>query len=79
MWAVRDDFQTYYYNKKENAANKAKKFFTNFIKNNYESIEKYNECCWGDDYTYNKIIKAIEKGKCFFDEVVDIYEIETED
>lgn len=77
MWIVKDDFQTYYYNKKENAVNKAKEMYTKFVKDNYKSIEEYNNCCWGD--TYDETMETIEKENCFLSDVVDIYEIETED
>lgn len=77
MWAVRNEScYTYYYNKKENAIKKAKEIYNEFIKENYNTIENY--CEDNGDFTYNDVMKEIETGN-FYDDFIDIFEIETED
>ena len=76
MWVVKEnDEATLYYNKKENAIKEAKEYCTNFINDVYGSIEEFNKINWA---SYDSMIKEIETGN-FYDDIIDISEIETED
>ena len=82
MWAVRDESnKILFYNKKENAVKEAKKMYNELIKEGYGSIEEWTEE-YGkynyEDCAYEAVMKEIETGD-FYDDAMDIFEIETED
>ena len=72
-------YENEYFNKKENAVNRAKELFTQLIYNDYwsGSIEKFDEN--NGEFTYKEVMKNIETGDFYYDQWIEIEKIKTKD
>lgn len=80
MFAVTNFYrhETLYFNKKENAINKAIEIFTENVFEEVDSIEEWNEDFMEEENAFENTIEEIKTGK-YFDDNFEIFEIETED